>query len=135
MRENISDTLLERVVSRVKRRKTILLEDLLDLLEKYGESTVQAITALEYGRAYRLKFGEKYKVDVFVGNHDYYIIIPEIYYCGCMSKYLVAMVKRSVCYHLIAFKLLDALGKVRDLSFDEEDFLSVMNELKYKKTE
>ena len=125
--------LLEKTVSRVKKRGVLLLEDVLDLLDVYGDVVLQAVEALEYGRAYQLNFGRKYKVDLFVGNHDYYIIIPEKYYCGCMSKYVAASSKRSICYHLIAYKLLDALKKIKILFFDEEDFFRVIDELKYKR--
>ena len=124
---------LEKVVSRVRNRGLLLLEDVLELLNEYEEVALQAINALEYGRALRLKFGNRYIVNVFVGNHDYYIIIPEIYYCGCISKYVAATTKRSICYHLIAYKLLDALKKVETIMFEEDDFLWIIDELKYKR--
>lgn len=125
--------MLEKIASRVRNRGVLLLEDVLELSKEYGDAALQAVNALEYGRALQLKFGRKYRVNVFVGNHDYYIIIPEKYYCGCMSKYVAAITKRSICYHLIAYKLLDALKKVEILSFDEDDFFWIIDELKYKR--
>ncbi len=133
MREAGKYTLLEKTISRIKKRGIIILDDILDLVEVYGEDMLRAVEALEYGRAYQLDFNHKYKVNIFVGNHDYYIIIPENYYCGCMSKYATSSLRREICYHLIAYMFLDALKKVKVISFDEKDFFNVIDELKYKK--
>lgn len=124
--------MLEKVILRVRKRGVLLLDDVLDLLDVYGPVVLQAVEALEYGRGYQLKFGRRYKVDLFVGDHDYYILIPEKYYCGCMSKYAAALSKRNICYHLIAYKLLGALKRIKILSFNEKDFFGIIDELKYR---
>ena len=124
---------LKRITSKIRKKHIFTLDIALDLIDEYDDVAVQAIDALEVGRAYKIRFGRLYQVKLFVGNRDYYIIIPEVNYCGCMSKYTVGMPKRSLCYHLIAFKIMDSLGLIEELFFDESDFRWIIDELKYKK--
>ncbi len=124
---------LNKVVSRIKRTGVFTIDIAMDLIDEYGSIAVQAIEALKDGRGYKIRFGRSFQIKFFVGNRDYYVIFPETGYCGCISKYAVSAVERSLCYHIITYKVLDALGSVKELSFDKEDFRWVVDELKYKK--
>ena len=124
---------LNSIISKIKRGRVTTIDVVLDLIDEFGHVAIQALDALEEGRAYKIRFGRAYNVSFFVGNRDYYIILPETGYCGCISKYAVGAVERSLCYHFIAFKLMESLGIVKELSFEKRDFRWVIDELKYKK--
>ena len=124
---------LNKILSKIKRSRVTTIDIFLDLIDEFGHVAIQAIDALEEGRAYKIRFGRTYNVTFYVGNRDYYIIFPETGYCGCISKYAVGALERSLCYHFIAFKLAESLGLVKELSFEKRDFRWVVDELKYKK--
>jgi predicted nucleic acid-binding Zn finger protein len=133
MTEDLDYLNLRNLFYKVRKNGFISIDIALDLLARYDDVALQALSSLDRGRAYRIRFGRLFTVNIFVGNRDYYIVIPESSYCGCISKYTVGIIKRKICYHIIAFGLLDALGLVKELYFDRSDFRWVMDELKYKR--
>jgi predicted nucleic acid-binding Zn finger protein len=126
---------LIRIFSNIKRRKIFTLDDYLDLYSIVKDVGLQTLEALEDNRAFKLFFGRRYRVAFFVGNRDNYIQIPETFYCGCMSKYPANLQLREICYHIITYRILEALGKLVYLYLEEKDFNIIIDELIYHRLE
>jgi len=99
------------------------------LLKSFGKYFVFAYKRFGEGRSKVIyivdeESGVEGKLYTYLGIHAEYIIILEAPYCGCMSRYPMALEKRVICPHIIGFCLdclFDSIRKyvINDFSFSE----------------
>ena len=122
--------LIDKIANSVSRRGIITPEDLTELIKAYGDEVLKALQLLEPNRGFRVKSG-KYEITVFSGESSDYIIFEHVNYCGCMSRHPININRRRYCPHLIAYKLLKALGRINVIETEENNFKSIMRYLKF----
>jgi len=122
--------LIDKIANSVSRRGIITPEDLIELIKAYGDEVLKALQLLEPYRGFKVKSG-KHEVTVFSGETSDYVIFEHVNYCGCMSRHPINISRRRYCPHLIAYKLLKALGKIDVIEIDKDNFNSIMRYLKF----
>ncbi|MEM0057211.1 MAG: hypothetical protein QXH96_01880 [Candidatus Geothermarchaeota archaeon] len=121
-----------KVYKEIKSRGVMLIDDVLNLYESHGDSLINALDIFGIdGCALELKFGNHYIARLFIGRRDNYIVMPDVKYCSCISKQF--FMKRDIeCYHIVGYKLLKSLNKVRRIKLKERELLKVMRLLREK---
>ena len=122
---------LNDVCQKLKRDKVFWINHFHELFNKYGNDAVKAILAMGYDKVFRLVFDDNYLINIFSGERQDYIIFEYSNYCGGFSHYPINLAKRKVCYHLIAYKLLKALGYTIKIKFPEKKFDEIFKYLKF----
>jgi len=128
---NVIMNILSNICKRLRRDKVFWINYFHDLFSEYGDDAVKAVSALAYNKVFRLVFDNNYSINTFSGEKQDYIIFENSNYCGCFSQYPINLAKRKVCYHLIAYKLLKALGYTIEIKFPEKKFDEIFKYLKF----
>ena len=125
--------MLDNIIDKIRRMKVVMLDDILNISDLYEDPRLllKYLEHLYELNAFRIWFNDRYVINTFVGDHYEYLIIPNIYYCGCNSRYPLAQLKRRICPHIITFKILDALGLINEIHLNEEDFEPTLEEILY----
>ncbi len=126
----LSKEILEKIVKEVSRLRILTPEHVIELINEFNEEGIKALEMLEPNRAFKVKFNGN-EVEGFSGESGDYIIFDEVGFCGCMSRYPANIVKRRYCPHIIAFKILKALGKFSIIEYPENKLDWVMKYLKF----
>ncbi|NIM44873.1 MAG: hypothetical protein GTN80_03450 [Nitrososphaeria archaeon] len=115
----------------IRSRGYLTLKILNRVIDTYGERFERAWEALRKGMVKKYRFvpgpGE---VSFIVGNTKEYLLIPEAWYCSCRGTYSRRR-NESLCYHLLAYKLAEALGLVELVEMNVQHYDTLINELKY----
>lgn len=121
----------DEVYRGIKDRNVILIDDILSLCETYGDSLINALDVLTMdGCALKLEFGNRYVARLFVGRRDNYVIMPDVKYCSCISKRPLLATRDVECYHIVGYRLLRSLNRVRRIKLKEHELLKVMRLLR-----
>jgi predicted nucleic acid-binding Zn finger protein len=123
---------LEQMRKKVAERKEVEVADLRRLTSVFGQRFKRAWKAIQDQRVKRYLFKPSNRIVwVVVGKRQDYLIMPAADFCNCDDFYFRVMDKQiHMCYHLIAQKLAETLGKYD--RYEEEDALYdiLMNEWK-----
>jgi predicted nucleic acid-binding Zn finger protein len=122
---------LNKIFGRIYKTKLILIEDAFKIEELTNYTMEKLLTDARSHRAKRYIFQPSgIEVNFYTGREKEYLILPNVWYCSCMSQYPSNMMKRRVCYHLLVYMICDALGLIDNYNVEDEYFQLIMQELK-----
>lgn len=103
------------------------------LSDIFGKKFQSALKGLEEGVVKKYIFEPSQRVVwIVVGKERDYQIIPEVDYCSCDDFYFKVLNGEStLCYHLIAQKLADCLGKYEIVNDSDELFDVLMKDWRF----
>jgi len=106
-------------------RGVITYETFYHLYRKFGKSFLLAFKNIDKKNSSRIVIYDREKglrlsLSTYLGTHAEYIVIPDAPYCGCMSRYPTAIIRREICPHIVGFCLDYILKEVTEIYFEEE---------------
>ncbi len=124
--------ILESVCEEAKKKGEVSDKQLAQLLKALGSRFTRAWEALEEGRVKRYVFSPSGRIVwIVVGIKREYQIMPAAVFCSCDDFYFRVMDREAhICYHLIAQKIADALGRFDKIEEDDEAYSYLMEEWK-----
>ncbi|MEM2915653.1 MAG: hypothetical protein QXH91_09705 [Candidatus Bathyarchaeia archaeon] len=105
------------------------------LQNTFGKRFKSALKALEDGAVKKYVFEPSQRtVWIVVGKERDYQIIPDVNFCSCDDFYFhVLKGESTLCYHLIAQKLADSLGRYALISDSDELYEALMKDWRFIK--
>jgi len=126
--EDIS--ILAKIIDNIKRRGYITIEDALTIEDITGYKFSRILDEIKRGRAKEYLFKPSgIRIYFYTGRDKEYLILPEVWFCSCMSKHPSNLLRRRVCYHLIVFWLARVLNKITTYTVDDNDYSWIIDEL------
>jgi predicted nucleic acid-binding Zn finger protein len=97
------------------------------LLNRFNKSLLFAYRRFGEGRSKLIHIIDPFtnfegRLYTYLGMHGEYIIIPEVSYCGCMSRFPHALERRRICPHIIGFCLDCLFGEIEEITIDDLPF-------------
>ena len=122
--------LLEEICERAKDRGELDEEAVNRLRETFGERFDRAWRLVEEGRIKRYIFQPSGRtIWIAVGKEREYLLLPDAAYCSCDDFYYrVVDGEAALCYHLIAQRLAEALGRFEEIYEGDEFYDDLMAE-------
>lgn len=125
--------MFEKAYERIKREKKITDTEATELFQVFSERFRNALIAIEEGKVRKHVYSPSGRVVwTVVGKDREYQILPLASFCSCNDFYFRVLSREAfLCYHLIAQKLAEALGKHVLIERDDgerEAFMSVLRE-------
>ena len=107
-------------------------KQLTQLSEALGSRFTKAWEALEEERIKKYVFSPSGRIVwIVVGREREYQIMPAAGFCSCDDFYFRVMDREvHICYHLIAQKIADSLGRFDKIEEDDEAYDFLMEEWK-----
>lgn len=107
------------------------------LQDAFGKRFKTALKALEDGTVKKYVFEPSQRtVWIVVGKERDYQIIPDVDFCSCDDFYFRVLKREStLCYHLIAQKLADSLGKYALITDSDELYEALMRDWRFIRRE
>ncbi|MBS7657363.1 hypothetical protein KEJ33_05520 [Candidatus Bathyarchaeota archaeon] len=133
MEKNKTETqTLQEICLFAKANKSLTENHFSMLKTIFGQRFCNAWEAIEDSRVKRYIFKPSDRVVwIVVGKKRDYLILPNAGFCSCDDFYFGVMEGRSfLCYHLIAQKLAEALGRYDLIEEDDELYEVLMKEWK-----
>jgi predicted nucleic acid-binding Zn finger protein len=117
---------------RIKSEKRIRVGDADRLLRLFGDRFTKALQALEEGRVRKHVFSPSGRlIWTVVGEEREYQILPLATFCSCNDFYFrVLSHEASLCYHLLAQKIAEALDRYVLLAGDDGDYTTLLSVLR-----
>ena len=116
---------LEDVCNTVKLEGQVSEAQAARLTEAFGQRFTKASEAVAEGRVKKYVFQPSGRVVwIVVGKRQDYLVMPTIDYCSCYD-FFFQFDRGHVCYHIIAQKLAEAMGRF-DFFEDDDQFYSVL---------
>ncbi len=115
-----------------KEKKQLSDDHFARLKTIFGQRFSNAWTAVEESRVKRYVFNPSNRVVwVVVGRKRDYIVLPAVGFCSCDDFYFGVMEgKAFLCYHLIAQKIAESLGRYDQIEADDDLYEILMKEWK-----
>ena len=123
---------LQEICLEAKEKGQLTEDHFVELRTLFGQRFSNAWEAIEDSRVKRYVFKPSERVVwIVVGRKRDYLILPAAGFCSCDDFYFGVMEgKAFLCYHLIAQKLAEALGRYDQIEDDDELFEVLMREWK-----
>lgn len=124
------EKILEAALRRIRKLENLPEEALEELSNVFGERFRLALQAVEEGRVKKYFFKPSNRVLwIVVGRKRDYEVVPEAPFCSCQDFYFrVLEGEAPLCYHLLAQKIAEALGKYDVFHEDDELYERFMTE-------
>ncbi|PCN50882.1 hypothetical protein B6U99_02110 [Candidatus Geothermarchaeota archaeon ex4572_27] len=121
---------LVKVIERIGSRGYITVDDALAIERCTGYSFSRILDEVAEGRAKEYVFRPSgSRLYFYTGREKEYLLLPEVWYCSCMSRHPSNLLRRRICHHLIAHWIARALGRIRAYEADDEDYSWIVEEL------
>jgi len=122
--------LLEEICDKAREKGRLDDEEAERLREVFGERFIRAWRLVEEGRIKRYVFQPSGRIMwIAVGKEREYLLLPEAAYCSCDDFYYrVVDGEAALCYHLIAQRLAEALGRFEEVYEGDEFYDDLMAE-------
>jgi len=115
------------ICGEIRREGRIADSHITRLSEAFGPRLKKALEAVEEGRIKKYIFQPSGRVVwIVVGREREYLVMPTADFCSCDDFYF-QFDRGHLCYHIIAQKLAEALGRF-DLIVEEDAFYDVFIE-------
>jgi len=126
--------------------KTVLGEDAIEKLEEFTECPIDLLSHLSkkykeyfdkikfkigkgYSRIYKCSVdGIIYEIHTYQGEHEEYIIFPNIGVCSCRTNYRLDRLKGLICHHIIGFTIDYILGRVIEVKYPSTDIFTLIDD-------
>ena len=128
----LSKIVFNEAYERIKSEKRIRARDADRLLRLFGDRFTKALQAIEEGRVRKHVFSPSGRlVWTVVGEEREYQILPLATFCSCNDFYFrVLSHEASLCYHLLAQKIAEALDRYVLLAGDDGDYTTLLSILR-----
>lgn len=132
MENTLDQTRLKEIYDRIKRTKQIREADENRLLQVFGDRLTKALAALEAGRVRKHVFYPSGRtIWTVVGEEREYQILSLAKFCSCNDFYFRVLSHEAfLCYHLIAQKIAEALGKYVLIEGGDEEYEALLSVLR-----
>jgi predicted nucleic acid-binding Zn finger protein len=125
MKEKLEAEVLEAVCADVRLQGTVSNAHVNILVTRFGQRVNKALEALGESRIKKYVFQPSGRVVwIVVGKERDYLVMPVSEYCSCDDFYY-QFDHGHICYHIIAQKLAESLGRF-DLFEDDDDFFDIL---------
>jgi len=125
MKKTLEADTLEDICKTIKLEGQVSETHVARLSEAFGQRVDKALEALNEGRVKKYVFQPSGRtVWIVVGKGRDYLVMPAIDYCSCYDFYF-QFDRGHVCYHIIAQKLAEAVGRF-DAFEDDDQFYEVL---------
>ena len=125
MREKSEAEVLEAVCADVRLQGTVSNAHVNMLVTRFGQRVNKALEALGESRIKKYVFQPSGRVVwIVVGKERDYLVMPASDYCSCDDFYY-QFDHGHICYHIIAQKLAESLGRF-DLFGDNDGFFDIL---------
>jgi predicted nucleic acid-binding Zn finger protein len=125
MKEKPEAEVLEAVCADVRLEGTVSNAHVNMLVTRFGQRVNKALEALGESRIKKYVFQPSGRVVwIVVGKERDYLVMPASDYCSCDDFYY-QFDHGHICYHIIAQKLAESLGRF-DLFEDDDDFFDIL---------
>ncbi len=113
---------LDRVLAETRSEKALSRIAWERLRSSFGYRFDRAWRLVEEKRIKKYTFQPSGRVDwIAVGQNGEYLIYPKSGYCGCDDFYFrVIDGETAICYHLLGYRLAEALGAVDEIAEEDE---------------
>jgi len=118
------------VLEKIEKRGFLTSEDEKELENIFGKRAERALTLVFLRRVKKYVFQPSGRIIwIVVGRSREYIVIPESEFCMC-DNYLFSFLRgeRSLCIHLIAQKVADALKEYEEIKETDEYYFTLLDE-------
>jgi predicted nucleic acid-binding Zn finger protein len=115
------------------RDHRLTIEIIVKLADAFGEKFFKALETVRGRRVKRYKFVPgPLEIATVIGSKREYLLLPDVWYCSCKGLYPRRLQERlSICYHLLAYKLAEALDLVQKMEMEADRYDDFLSELKY----
>lgn len=122
--------MLESILDEVKTEKRLSRHNWHRLLKLFDDRFISAWRLVTERRIKKYVFRPSGRIVwIAVGRGGEYLIYPRAGYCGCNDFYFRVVDKEeSICYHLLAQKLSEALDSYEDVMEEDEVYDVLMRE-------
>lgn len=126
--------ILEKICKRIAKTKKLSKDDRIELLKFFPKRFENAMRLINEEKIKKYSFLPSGRVIWCVkGKKADYQIIPNINYCSCDDYYFrVLNHKKQLCYHLIAQKIAEAMGKFKEERLNDKEYELIINKLRPK---
>lgn len=130
--DTLSEIVFNEAYERIKSEKRMRAGDADRLLRLFGDRFTKALQALDEGRVRKHVFSPSGRlVWTVVGEEREYQILPLATFCSCNDFYFrVLSHEASLCYHLLAQKIAEALDRYVLLAGDDGDYSTLLSVLR-----
>ncbi|MGQ9515522.1 MAG: hypothetical protein ACUVTL_10855 [Thermoproteota archaeon] len=119
---------MKKIFDRIRNEKKLARDVTRELKETFGDRALRAIRAVQDKKVKKYIYMPSKRVRwIVVGRSKEYVILREAEYCSCEDFYFfVVSGFVPYCYHILAQKIAEALGRYDTISEDDSmyDFLS-----------
>ena len=128
---------LEKVYLEAREKGRLIGEHRLILAKKFGKRFENAWKAVVEGAVKKYVFEPSGRIVwIVVGRERDYQVLPEVNYCTCEDYYFrVLDGEILLCYHLLAQKLAEALGKYEEIKESDSLYETLTAEWRFIKKE
>ena len=125
MREKAEAEVLEAICADMRSQGNMSNAHVNMLVTRFGQRVNKALEALGESRIKKYVFQPSGRVVwIVVGKERDYLVMPASDYCSCDDFYY-QFDHGHLCYHIIAQKLAESLGRF-DLFEDDDDFFDIL---------
>lgn len=125
MKDKSEAEVLEAVCTDVRLEGTVSNNHVNTLITTFGQRVNKALEALSESRIKKYAFQPSGRIVwIVVGKERDYLVMPAGGYCSCDDFYY-QFDHGHICYHIIAQKLAESLGRF-DLFEDDDDFFDIL---------
>jgi predicted nucleic acid-binding Zn finger protein len=125
MKDKSEAEVLEAVCTDMRLQGTMSNAHVNTLVSRFGQRVNKALEALGESRIKKYVFQPSGRVVwIVVGKERDYLVMPASDYCSCDDFYY-QFDHGHLCYHIIAQKLAESLGRF-DLFEDDDDFFDIL---------
>lgn len=122
---------LEKILKRIKKHKFISIDDALQIEELTRYKISKILDEIRSRRAKKYIFRpSNIIINFYTGRDKEYLILPEVWFCSCLSAHPSNLLRRRVCYHLLVYKISEALDMIENYEVEDENYEWIINELK-----
>lgn len=128
MEETCEETTFSAIYGDIRENRQLTDEQKTRLTKTFGSRFTAAYKAVEEGKVKKYIFHPSGRtVWIVAGKERDYQILPLANFCSCFDFYFrVIGHETSFCYHLIAQKLAEALGKYSTIEESDANFIPLM---------
>lgn len=125
---------LTRLCDDIRRDRRLTVENKGKLLSSFGQRFENALSLIKSGRVRRYLFKPSGRLIWSVrGRTAEYQVITESNFCNCDDYYFRVMdKKKALCYHIIAQRIAESLGRFSEFALRDSDYEKVTMKWKGK---
>jgi predicted nucleic acid-binding Zn finger protein len=126
--------ILEEICEKLVKNKELINDCRVELLKIFSKRFENAMRLIDEGKIKKyLFFPSGRTIWCVSGRKADYQVIPNINYCSCDDYYFrVLNHKKQLCYHLIAQKIAEAIGRFKEERLQDKEYNLIIDKLKPK---